>query len=846
MKEKRVYLIDATAFCYRAFFAVSGLSTSFGQPTNAIFGFVNMLNKILKEHDPQYLAACFDVSRETFRQKKYAEYKIQRPPMPEGLQGQFPLIKKIIAAYGIEILEKEGFEADDVIATLSKQAEEKGLAVTIISSDKDMLQLVNKNTKVFSPYKNEGTFYDEKKILERFGISAGQIPDILALMGDDVDNIPGAKGIGEKTAVELVKEFGSAENLLDNVAKIKQERLKKIVQENAQNIKLSKELAILDKDAGVALDLEKIKIGTPDYQELFSLFKYLEFKSFLKTLPLEEKPVEQAAVEKIEDKDLKEAFGKTGELFLFGVSENDLVFCAEEKIFRFNKLGAGIKQALADTKLKKIGHDLKKAKVSLAKSDLALAGAYFDTMIAAYLINPSAGGFTLADLAWNYLKEGVKEETLGPGRAIDLIIRLRPKLEEELREKELLKLFFDLEMPLSEVLAEIEINGIKLDLKLLKELSIELDKRLKELISRIYTISGSEFNINSPKQLREILFEKLKLPVAKRSKTGPSTDEEVLRKLAVKHALPGLILEYRQLMKLKTTYVDTLPDLVDKDTGRIHASFNQTTTETGRLSSTNPNLQNIPIKTEIGSKIRAAIIVSETNNFLLSFDYSQIELRILAHLSGDQTLLASFKQDKDVHKFTASLIYGIEENDVNEAMREVAKRINFGIVYGLSAYGLSRDLNIPVDEAQGFIDAYFSRYAGVKTYIDEQIKRVEDSGYATTILGRRRYLPEIKNRNMAIRQLAQRQAVNTPIQGSASDLIKLAMVDIQREIKNKQLKTKMLIQIHDELVFEIPQEELQVTSALVKERMENVLKLDVPIRVSIKKGKNWLNMEEVK
>ncbi|MDD2752881.1 MAG: DNA polymerase I, partial [Candidatus Omnitrophica bacterium] len=560
----------------------------------------------------------------------------------------------------------------------------------------------------------------------------------------------------------------------------------------------------------------------------------------------EEGPVEQATVEKLQDADLEDLLKGKEELFLYGDSPEELIFCSGKKIFRLEKKAAQLKKALSDVKLKKIGHDLKKSRVVLAKSGLELAGMYFDTMIAAYLVNPSAGGFDLADLAWNNFKEGLNRQTLAPSRAIDLVIRLRPKLEKELQERELLKLFFDLEMPLAEVLAEMEINGIKLDLRVLKELSLELDKRLAQLIRQIYDLSGSEFNINSPKQLREILFEKLKLPIVKRSKTGPSTDEEVLRKLSLKHELPGLILEYRQLMKLKTTYVDTLPDLVDPDSGRIHASFNQTTTETGRLSSTNPNLQNIPVKTDIGSKIRAAIVVSEKDNFLLSYDYSQIELRILAHLCADQTLVASFKEEKDIHKITAALIYGIDEKDVTNPMREVAKRINFGIVYGLSSYGLSRDLGIPVDQAQSFIDAYFLRYPGVKTYIEQQIKKVEELGFVTTILGRRRYLPEIHNKNLNIRQLAQRQAVNTPIQGSASDLIKLAMVDIHREIKKQRLKSKMLIQIHDELVFEVPQDELQISSALVKERMENVLKLDVPIRVSIKKGKNWQDMEEVK
>jgi DNA polymerase-1 len=467
-------------------------------------------------------------------------------------------------------------------------------------------------------------------------------------------------------------------------------------------------------------------------------------------------------------------------------------------------------------------------------------------MIAAYLLNPSRPDYSLTDLAWDYLGEPIGNKIIDALKSISSIIQLRPKLEKELGEKSLLSLFRELEMPLTEVLSEMQLSGIKLDLEVLKKLSTDIEKRLIGLIEDIYDKAGTQFNINSPKQLRDILFEKLKLPIVKKNKTGPSTDEEVLRKLADKHKLPALLLEYRQLTKLKNTYIDTLPEQVDKKTGRIHTSFNQTGTETGRLSSSNPNLQNIPIKTDIGSNIRKAIISSGPDNYLLSCDYSQIELRILAHLSKDENLNSAFRKDRDIHIATASLIYGLNEKDVTDEMRDVAKRVNFGIIYGLTSYGLSRDLRISVDEAQGFIDAYFTRYPRVKDYIQEQIKKAQEQGFVTTILGRRRYLPEINNKNQGIRQFAQRQAVNTPIQGSASDLIKLAMVQIHKEIKQESLRSTMLIQIHDELVFDVPEQELRRMIELIKDRMENVLKLDVPIRVDIKKGYNWLEMEGIK
>lgn len=847
MRKKCLYLVDATAFCYRAFYALANLSTSFGQPTNAVYGFVNILNKLLKEEKPAYLAVCFDVSRDTFRQKKFAAYKIQRPPTPDGLISQFPLIKEIIAAYHIPIFEKEGYEADDVIATLARKAQTARFSVVIVSSDKDMLQLVDKEITVLSPYKDEGTLYDEEKVVSRFGLAARQIPDVIALMGDTADNIPNVPGIGEGYAVELIKEFGDLDTLLKNTDKIKKEKIRQAIKDHHDLIRLNKELVVLDDRVELEFKPEELALRPPDYNELFRIFKHLEFKKFLKDLPVKEEVPATRKPDVVSDEQIPALVNGAGGLFVGGQKADALYLCVKEKIFHPQGLGRSLKNILEDKTIKKLGHDLKSTKTALLREGVSLEGLYFDTMIAAYLVSPSKPSYALADLAWDYFSQHLTfDTTKEPEKALLMSQRLVPELTEELSSKSLLKLFFELEMPLVEVLADMESCGIRLDLKLLAQLSKDIERKLIILIADIYEASGTQFNINSPKQLAQVLFDKLKLPVIKRTKTGPSTDEEVLRKLASKHKLPELLLEYRQLTKLKNTYIDTLPGLVDKQTGRVHSTFNQSGTETGRLSSTNPNLQNIPVKTEIGRKIRQAVIAFTDDSSLISYDYSQIELRILAHLSGDASLAGAFKEDKDIHKTTAGLIYGIDEKDVDDPMRETAKRVNFGIVYGLTSYGLSRDLGIPPQEAQAFIDAYFLRYPKVKEYITQQIEKARRDGFVTTILGRRRYVPDINNKNQGIRQFAERQAVNTPIQGSASDLIKLAMVDIYRLMKKDKFRSQMILQIHDELLFNVFDSELNTFSALVKDRMENVLVLDVPVRVSIKKGRDWLNMEEIR
>ncbi|MHB8154560.1 MAG: DNA polymerase I [Candidatus Omnitrophota bacterium] len=842
MVKKSFFLIDATAFCYRAFYALRDLSTSAGQKTNAVYGFINILNKVLKEQKPDYLVCCFDLSRDTFRLKKFAQYKMHRPAMPDSLISQIPLIKEVVGAYGVPIFEKAGFEADDLIAQLARKAVLRSLAVTIVSSDKDILQLVGKRISVFSPNKDGGVLYDLAKVKDRFGVVPERLVDIIALVGDVADNIPGVPGIGDKTAQKLIKEFGSLDKLFENVSKVKPEKIKEMILEYRQRIKLNKELISLDQELDLDLDLEKAKTGQPDYARLASIFKKLEFKKLLGELPAgvdKTVPTNLCSCNPVE---LTAMLKRCDEIAIYGSSVEDLFFAIDDKFFSGKLAQAQLRLAISDLRIKKTGHDLKKLKVALFREGLILNGLDFDVMIAAYLLNPSRTSYALEDLALENLGEFIRQGSLEAKESLALVTRLKLPLLKALEEKDLLKLFFDLEMPLVGILAQMEQDGIKLDLELLKNLSQDIQQRLIKLISDIYEVSGTQFNINSPKQLGQVLFVKLGLPVIKKTKTGPSTDEEVLKCLSDKHALPVLLLEYRQLTKLKNTYVDALPKLVDPSDGRVHTSFNQTGTETGRLSSSNPNLQNIPIKTDIGGKIRQAIITSSEKNCLLSCDYSQIELRVLAHLCGDHALIEAFSRNQDVHRLTAALIYNLPESKVKPQMREVAKRVNFGIIYGQSAYGLSKDLDIPINQAQDFIDAYFLRYPKVREYIDAQIKKAQSEGFVTTLLGRRRYIPEINNKNMGIRQFAQRQAVNTPIQGTASDLIKLAMIKIGAQIKDRVLKAKMILQIHDELVFDLPISELNILARLVKDQMEQVMKLEVPIKVDMKKGKNWLEM----
>lgn len=853
----RLCLIDAHSLCYRAFFAIkANLTTSFGQPTNAVYGFVNMLNRILKEIQPEYVAICFDTAKPTFREEKFKAYKIQRPPMPDDLRSQIPIIREIIQAYNIAIVEKDGFEADDIIATLAHLGIKQKLDVVVVTSDKDMLQLVDEHIQVYNPYKDDGVFFGREQVKEKFGVQPEHMVDLLALMGDSVDNIPGVKGIGEKTARQLMNEFGDTDSLLRNVEKVGSDKLRGLIKENSAMIRLSKELAQLSSDCDVNFRLNDAKHKEYDVKKLYELFARLEFKTFLKHVGAQ-----------LSDSGAPQEFDFLGGIEVSRDREALKKELAQTRCFAFSFLEDEKKPAVAlypgkntvyelwdqkeiaflfQSDCTKIGGDLKSAKHRLSKDGACIHDAIFDIAIAAYLIDPARTDYSLEALAYDYLKIGPLSQGSVPAiKRPVLIQRLKEVLEKELRDRKLDTLFYTLELPLIEVLFRMEENGFALDTQFLAGFSVTLEKKLKSLIRAIFDSAQAEFNINSPKQLREVLFGTLKLPVIKKTKTGPSTDEEVLRKLASRHELPSLILEYRGLIKLKTTYVDVLPELVDKKTQRIHSNFIQTGTETGRLSSNNPNLQNIPIKTELGRQIRRAFIAGSAQSLLLSSDYSQIELRILAHLSGDEALAAAFGKGADIHRATAALIYQLKEEDVQDEMRAIAKRVNFGVIYGMSAFGLSKDLDISLDVAQDFIDTYFVRYAKVKEYIERQIATAKDKGYVATVLGRRRYLPHINAKNMGLRQFSERQAVNASIQGSAADLIKIAMVRIQAALDKEKMRSKMVAQVHDELVFDFPRTEQTELIDIVKTNMEKAIALDVPVKVSLSVGKNWADLEAI-
>ncbi|MDP8266080.1 MAG: DNA polymerase I [Candidatus Aceula meridiana] len=859
MAKPKLFLIDAHALCYRAFFAIQNLRTSYGQPTNAVFGFINTLKKILKDFKPDYMAACFDVGKKTHRQEKFAEYKVHRPSMPDDLISQIPLIKELILAYNIPVFELEGFEADDVIATISKGISPKDAEVIIVSGDKDMLQLIEGNIKMFDYRREE--IVDAKGVKDRYGFEPKHIVDFIGLAGDKTDNIPGVDGVGKVTATNLIQEYGSLEQILKNVDKIKSQKLSEKLSNQKDQALMSKDLALLDMKVPIDFSLKDLKVTEPDTEKLRQFFSRMEFRRLAEglgvptaaqevSLKLQKTSIETkkdaedlvAAIEK--KKYFALAFESSLEDDL--AASQDLVVALDEKhIFVVPPSWIkNIKSVFESIAITKICHGSKALFKILNERDILVAGKVFDVMLAGYLLEASQSVKDLGILSFKYLNRSFSKEA-GFDQKVSAMVGLFKIFKKELEEKTLLKLFEEIEIPLSYVLYRMEQEGVCLDIKFLKKLSTEANKEITILSKKIYKMAGEEFNLNSPKQLSHILFEKLKLPVVKKTKTGFSTNESVLHKLAPKHKLPALLLDYRQLTKLTTTYIDALPKLLDAKTKRIHANFDQAGTETGRLSSRNPNLQNIPIRTDLGRQIRKAFIPSDKNHIIVSADYSQIELRILAHLSQDKNLIKAFKNDEDIHQFTAGLIFDVKSDKVTREMRVAAKRVNFGIVYGMSAFGLAKDLGVPQSEAQEFIDKYFLRYPKVSEYMQKEIKKAEKDGFVITLLNRRRYIPEIHSDNMSIRQFAQRQAINTPVQGSAADLIKLAMIQVQEKIDIEDLKSRMTITVHDELVFDVLKSEKERMMVLIKKEMEGPLKLSVPIKVSVKAGQNWLDLSEV-
>ncbi|MFH1459948.1 MAG: DNA polymerase I [Candidatus Omnitrophota bacterium] len=862
MQKKNLYLIDGNSYCYRAFYAIGDLRASSGQPTGAVFGFVNMLNRLKNQRKPDYLAICFDLKGPTLRHEKFADYKIHRKPMPDDLQSQMEIIKDIVRAYGVPIFELPGYEADDIIATLATRFK-KELDVFIVSGDKDMLQLVDNRVKIYNPQKKDNGEIDAEKVFERYKITPSQITDLLALTGDSADNIPGVPGIGPKTAAELIASFGSLEKIFANTGKIQQKKRKQLLEEFTKQAILSKELATVMIDAPITISLEGLECRGQDRQTLRKIFQELEFKNLYRSV-LEETADDSTNVliitietkskfDQIKgslgqikeisfclkpDEEKQEAAGGNINVIEFAVSPEQIFKIIFNDKLKIKDIREDLNSIFHNEKIKKVGYDLKKSCVWLKQNSILLEKPFFDIMIAAYLLEPGAGIRVIADITGTYLGTNINPRTQSATQ-----LELMRVIEKEFAAKDLADLFNKVEMPLVEVLASMEISGICVDKKVLADIDQEVQERLDTLTKEIYKSSGCEFNINSPKQLAEILFEKLKLSVIKKGKSGPSTNVEVLLRLSAEHVLPAMVLEYRELAKLKSTYILGLLELIDPKTNRIYTTFNQAVTATGRLSSSAPNLQNIPIRTPTGRRIREAFICSAPDNWFIAADYSQIELRVLAHLSKDKRLTNAFKQDRDIHLFTASLIFEIEPEQVTEKMRNLAKRVNFGIIYGMGAYGLARDIGVTHNEAKKFIKEYFKRYPQIKVYLNQQIQEAKTKGYVTTLLNRRRYIPQIHAKDAMQRSFAERTAMNTPIQGTAADLIKVAMVDIYDIFKREKLKAAMLLQVHDELVFEVSHKELEIVKQIVKTRMENVIKLDVPIKVILNAGKNWKDLK---
>ncbi len=885
----RLFLVDGSSYIFRAFYAIGHLSNSKGLPTNAIFGFTQMLLKVLKEHQPDYLAVVFDSKAPTFRSEVYKEYKANRPAMPEALVPQIPYIRRIIKEYRIATLEMDGFEADDLIGTVAK-----GLAsevdVVIITGDKDILQLVSDQVEVFDTMK--GKKFGVGEVIHRFGVRPEKVVEVMGLAGDAIDNIPGVPGIGEKTAIELIKNFGSIENLLTHLDEVRQKKLKENLEAYGEQARLSRELATIHTDVPITYRLNDFAPNSPHLSGLREILKELEFNKLLKELPKEDYGEtcllagrdyrlitdQKECLALLEDLEKSKCFSIDLETTspypmwadLVGVSLSHTppqafyIPLGHHHPEAKNQLSLPwtleqLKPLLEDGEVKKVGQNLKYDWIVLKRYGIHLQGIYCDTMIASYLLNPTKYNHNLSEIAREYLDRTIMEykEVAGAGgKAVtldrvdpekvktyscedaDVALQLSHILLPKIEKEGLKDLFDQVEIPLLIVLAKMEMNGVKIDMDLLQEFSKELESQLQQKMERIYGLAGETFNINSSQQLGRILFDKLKLPVFKKTKTGYSTDVDVLTKLSVQHDLPLEILGYRNLSKLKSTYIDALPKLIHPKTGRVHTSYNQTVTATGRLSSSDPNLQNIPIRTEEGSRIRQAFIPEEGWT-IVSADYSQIELRILAHLSQDDTLIEAFQKDEDIHARTASEIFGVPMDKVTPSMRREAKVINFGIIYGMSAYGLSQQLGSDPKIAQVYIDEYFKKYPKVQIYIENSVEEARQKGYVTTLLHRRRYFPDIQSPTTTIRQASERMAVNTPLQGTAADIIKVAMIHIQNRIEVLGLLTKMMMQVHDELVFEVPEDELQKALPMIQNEMETVMELSVPLKVSIHSGENW-------
>jgi DNA polymerase-1 len=897
--QKTLYILDGTYYVFRAFYAVRGMTNASGMPTNGLFAFTSMLLNLIRDHQPDHLAVAFDPPGPTFRNDMYAEYKANRSETPEDLIPQFPYFRRIVESLRIPVVEVPGYEADDAIATLCRHAGRDGLRVIVLSGDKDLSQLVDEHTTLYDSMRDKTV--DLAAVLERFQVGPERVPDVLGLAGDTSDNIPGVPGIGEKTAGQLIAEFGDLESLLANLDRVSGNKKRENLTQFADQARLSKTLATVCDTVPITFDLEAFAMCPPDFDAFDALCAELDFNRFRSQLrelfpeSSRETALSTASAFDYQTIDTREGLDATiaalraagrfaVDLETTSVDPLDaeivgvaLAWQAGRAVYlpvahradlftpqlpRELVLSA-LRPLLEDPTIAKVGQHAKYEMAVFARYGITLAGVSMDTMLAAYLLDPNKRRYGLDALAAEFLGHrtigyedvagsgkdqksfadvGIPEATQYAAEDADVTLRLGDRFEGEMKDGPLLPLLRDIEIPLTHVLARMETAGIRVDLAFLGALSEEFKGRIEQAEAEVYSAAGRSFTINSPKQLATVLFEDLRLPVQRKTKTGPSTDQEVLDALGAMHPLPGLITRYRELTKLLSTYVDALPRMVRADTGRVHTDFNQAVAATGRLSSSNPNLQNIPIRTVEGRRIRRAFIPAD-GWLLLGGDYSQIELRVLAHLSGESSWIEAFQAGQDIHRRTASEVFGIPMDQVTSSQRSAAKTINFGIIYGMGAQRLAAELGIPREEARAYIDRYFERVSGVRRFFDDRIEQARRTGYAETITGRRRPIPELMGgqaRNVA---LGERLAQNTPIQGSAADLIKVAMVRLDAALQKQGFRARMLLQVHDELLLEVPPDELTAVTELVRTTMENVWQLSVPLTVELAHGANWAELK---
>jgi len=904
-QKQQLLLFDGHALIHRAFHALPPLAvTKTGEPTGAVYGFASMLLKVVADLKPTHWAIAFDSSAPTFRHKQFEDYKAHRPAAPDELKCQFGRVRELVEAFNLPSFEVAGYEADDILGTISQQASEQGIDTIIVTGDTDTFQLVSPYVSVLTPRPGK-TFsdtivYDEAAVRQRYGLLPQQLADLKGLKGDPSDNIPGVLGIGEKTATKLIQQFESIEGIYDHIGEVVPERVQKLLKDGENEARQSKELATIVTDVPVALDLTASRVGAYERDEVAQILRELEFSSLLPKLPENivkeqriaqvETPTSGEAVEyQIVDTvdSLDKVISVLSQLESFAIDTETTgrdprqaalvgisLSAAPGKAWYLpvghsagdqlplSQVIATLKPLLEDPRVIKIAHNGKYDMAVLLKYGVKMENLGFDTMIAAYLLGEKALG--LKPLAFsklgiemtpigNLIGTGAKQISMAwvdIRRVVeyacadaDIANRLSKLLEVELKDQGLWELFTTVEMPLLPVLLRMEANGVALDTSRLREMSWGMGEKAAKVESEIYNCVGHAFNVNSTQQLGAVLFEELKLPPTKRTKSGYSTDASVLEGLKGAHPVIELLLEYRQLVKLKSTYVDALPALIDPNTERVHTSFNQTGTTTGRLSSSDPNLQNIPVRTEEGRQVRKAFIAEKESSLLLAADYSQIDLRVLAHLSQDPRLLAAFAQDEDIHATTAAQVFGVPLSAVTPDMRRLAKTVNFGVIYGMSEYGLEQATELSRQEAAQFIQAYFEKYSGVKDYLAATKRDAAEKGYVQTVLGRRRYIPEINSSNAQVRMAAERMAINMPVQGTSADIIKVAMIELQRGMDRKGLEAKMILQVHDELLFELPQEEVEELRQLVLRIMPEALKLSVPLKVDVKTGRNWDEME---